>query len=131
MEPEIGTRLSGSQPSNSLQVSEKLFPWLLRFSVEGLEVHCATILFSSTKPSQSSSIPLQVSAVGVPGTQGCGTPPVQTSIVRRQAPTPQVSMKLVGSCRQPVAARQPSAVQGLPSSQLMSVCAQLVSAQAS
>src|SRR3989338_7272130 len=33
---------------------------------------------------------LQVSAVGVPGVQVCGTPPTQAITVRVQAPVPQV-----------------------------------------
>ena len=44
----------------------------------------------STVPSQSSSMPLQVSADGVPGVQVCGTPPTQSSTVTSQAPIPQV-----------------------------------------
>ncbi len=45
---------------------------------------------SSTSPLQLSSIPLQTSGEGSPGTQVCGTPPTQVSTVRRQAPMPQV-----------------------------------------
>ena len=45
---------------------------------------------SSVKPSQSSSIRLQTSADGSPGTQPCGTPSTQLSTVRRQAPMPQL-----------------------------------------
>src|SRR2546428_9763384 len=44
----------------------------------------------STLPSQSSSIPLQTSVVGVPGVQVCGRPPAQLFTVLWQAPTPQV-----------------------------------------
>src|SRR5262249_4480988 len=86
---------------------------------------------SSVNPSQSSSMPLQVSAAGSPGTQGTGTPFSQRSTVRWQAPTPQVCVGLVELWKQPVAGRQLSAVQGLPSSQLMATCEQAVSAQAS
>ena len=44
----------------------------------------------SIAPSQSSSMALQISAVGVPGVQVCGTPKMQSSVVTSQAPTPQV-----------------------------------------
>src|SRR6266699_6573025 len=44
----------------------------------------------STLVSQSSSIPLQTSAVGVPGVQVCGAPPAQAFTVRAHAPIPQV-----------------------------------------
>ena len=42
----------------------------------------------STVPSQSSSIPLQVSARGAPGVQLIGTPAVHDATERMQAPTP-------------------------------------------
>src|SRR5262245_29278588 len=72
---------------------------------------------------------LQVSGDGSPGTQGCGTPPAQRSIVRRQAPTPQVCGGLTEAWTHPAAASQPSEVQGFASSQLaeMSACPQLPS----
>src|SRR4029077_19853484 len=44
----------------------------------------------STVPSQLSSMPLQTSAVGVPGVQVWGTPATQLLTVRWQAPTPHV-----------------------------------------
>src|SRR2546426_109570 len=44
----------------------------------------------ATVPSQSSSMPLQISVDGVPGSQVCDTPLTQFSTVRSQAPTPQV-----------------------------------------
>lgn len=83
--------------------------------VEGLIVQSIWTRFSSTRPSQSSSIQLQISALGAPGTHSWGTPPRQLSTVRRHAPTPQVVW--AGWCAHPVAGSQLSAVQTLPSSQ--------------
>src|SRR5262245_15197930 len=45
---------------------------------------------SSAAPSQSSSMPLHVSAEGAPGLHVCGEPPRQFCAVTRQAPVPQV-----------------------------------------
>src|SRR3989449_806688 len=44
----------------------------------------------STRPSQLSSMPLQVSVVGVPGVQVPGEPLTQAGALRWQAPTPHV-----------------------------------------
>src|SRR5712691_10998475 len=44
----------------------------------------------STTPSQSSSMPLQTSAAGVPGVHVWGAPLTQLLMVRVQAPTPHV-----------------------------------------
>ncbi len=45
---------------------------------------------SSVRPSQSSSVPSHVSVIGVPGVHACVVPATQVSVIRAQAPTPQV-----------------------------------------
>ncbi len=54
---------------------------------------------SSTIPSQSSSMLLQISAVGAPGVQVCEVAWTQADTVRRQAPTPQVRLAMPSSTR--------------------------------
>src|SRR2546428_4671773 len=51
----------------------------------------------STLPSQSSSMPLQTSGVGVPGVQVCGTPPTQAGALRWAGPRAQVVFSRVSS----------------------------------
>src|SRR5947199_10391803 len=124
----MGVGFAGSQTLVSLQVIENELPWEPRLIVEGLTVQSACTPFSSTSPSQSSSMP-QTSAAGVPGTQVWGTPSMQLSTVRRQAPKPHVVWP--GGWMHPVAGSQRSAVQTFPSLQEMLVCTQLVPLQVS
>ena len=61
--------------------------WLLGVG-EGVAEHTAP---SSTRPLQSSSMPLHISGVGSSGTQRVlGTPAMHLEKLRWQAPTPQV-----------------------------------------